>query len=70
VGRDGPPLIMGTNLARPAGGAGQQAYDLSIFGNKDVIAVDQDRLGIQGHVVSFDGTRLVLARPWPAGTWP
>jgi len=61
------PLIMGTNLAGPPGGAAQQAYDLSIFGNRDVIAVDQDRLGAQGRVVSFDGTHLVLAKPLSDG---
>jgi alpha-galactosidase len=61
------PLIMGTNLANPAGGAAQQAYDLSIFRNRDVIAVDQDRLGAQGHIVSFDGTHLVLAKPLAGG---
>jgi len=61
------PLIMGTNLADPSGGAGQQAYDLSVFGNRDVIAVDQDRLGVQGRVVSFDGTHLVLAKPLAGG---
>jgi hypothetical protein len=61
------PLIMGTNLANPAGGAQQQAYDLSIFGNRQVIAVDQDPLGAQGHIVSFDGTHLVLAKPLANG---
>src|SRR5262249_51181459 len=33
------PLLMSTNLVNPAGGSAQQAYDVSIFGNKDVIAV-------------------------------
>jgi alpha-galactosidase len=61
------PLIMGTNLADPAGGAAQQAYDMSIFGNRDVIAVDQDPLGKQGHIVSFDGTHLILAKPLADG---
>jgi alpha-galactosidase len=61
------PLIMGTNLVSPAGGAQQQAYDLSIFGNRQVIAVDQDPLGAQGRIVSFDGTHLVLAKPLADG---
>jgi hypothetical protein len=61
------PLIMGTNLADPSGGAAQQAYDMAIFGNKNVIAVDQDPLGAQGHIVSFDGTHLVLAKPLADG---
>jgi len=42
--------------------ATQDAYLLSIFANKDVIAVDQDPLGKQAEIVSFDGTRLVLAK--------
>jgi alpha-galactosidase len=61
------PLIMGTNLASPDGGATQQAYDQSIFGNTDVIAVDQDPLGAQGHIVSFDGTHQILAKPLAGG---
>jgi len=40
---------------------------MAIFGNKDVIAVDQDPLGRQASIVSFDGTHLVLAKPLAGG---
>jgi alpha-galactosidase len=61
------PLIIGTTLVSPAGRATRQAYDLSIYGNTEVIAVDQDPLGRQASVASFDGSHLVLARPLANG---
>jgi hypothetical protein len=68
------PLLMSTNMcasdcgspsvaARPA----QLAYDVSIFGNRRVIGVDQDRLGKAGRIVSFDGSHLIMARPLSNG---
>ena len=55
-----------TQLLPPATAA-QEAYDLSIFGNTDVIAIDQDPLGKQGSIVSFDGTHLIPAKPLANG---
>ena len=51
----------------PAATTAQEQYDLAIFGNKAVIAVDQDPLGKQGTIVSFDGTHLVMAKPLANG---
>jgi alpha-galactosidase len=50
------PLLVGTDLrkASPA--------TMAIYLNKDVIAVDQDSLGVQGRVISTDGTHLVFAK--------
>ena len=55
------PLLAGTDLreATPA--------TMAIYLNRDVIAVDQDRLGIQGRVVKTDGTHLVFAKPLANG---
>jgi alpha-galactosidase len=55
------PLIAGTDLrtATPA--------TLSLYGNKDVIAVDQDPLGRQGTEVSATGGLDVLAKPLANG---
>jgi hypothetical protein len=68
------PLLMSTNLCASSCGAptapastAQLAYDVSIFGNRRVIAVDQDPLGKAGRIVSFDGTHLVMARPLANG---
>lgn len=57
----------GISQELPAATSAQDSYDMSIFGNKDVIAVDQDPLGQQGHIVSFDGTHLILAKPLANG---
>jgi len=56
------PLISGTDLttASPA--------TLAIYGNKDVIAVDQDSLGKQGVEISSAGGLDVLAKPLSDGS--
>ena len=55
------PLLVGTDLreATPA--------TMAIYLNKDVIAVDQDSLGVAGKVVQTDGTQLVFAKPLAGG---
>jgi alpha-galactosidase len=55
------PLLVGTDLrkATPA--------TMAIYLNKDVIAVDQDSLGVQGRVISTDGTHVVFAKPLQNG---
>ena len=55
------PLIAGTDLraASPA--------TLAIYGNKEVIAVDQDPLGKQGTVVSSGDGHWVLSKPLADG---
>nr|WP_137813592.1 NPCBM/NEW2 domain-containing protein [Gandjariella thermophila] len=55
------PLLIGTDL-RKAGSA-----TLDILTNRDVIAVDQDPLGIQGQQVSAAGGRYVVAKPLANG---
>jgi len=39
----------------------------SILLNTDVIAVDQDRLGVQGHRIAKDGTSEVWTKPLAGG---
>ncbi|MFI9724258.1 NEW3 domain-containing protein [Streptomyces sp. NPDC052396] len=56
------PLIAGTDLRRAS------PATLAIYGNKEVIAVDQDRLGKQGRSVSMTGGRDVLAKPLADGS--
>jgi len=55
------PLLIGSDLrkATPA--------TLRILGNRDVIALDQDRLGAQATVVSSDGGHWVLRKPLAGG---
>jgi alpha-galactosidase len=55
------PLLAGTDLrtATPA--------TLSVYGNRDVIAVDQDTLGRQGRLVDLAGGLDVLAKPLAGG---
>ena len=55
------PLIIGADLRTISDDA------LSVLLNKDVIAVDQDSLGVQGRLVSQDGTSWVLAKPLAGG---
>ncbi|WP_243061870.1 glycoside hydrolase family 27 protein [Humibacter sp. RRB41] len=64
------PLLMSTNLCpgncgpdtTPATKA-QLALAVSVFGNKRVIAVDQDALGSPAHIAgTFDGTHLTMTR--------
>ncbi len=70
------PLLMATNLCpancgpdtTPATPA-QLATDVSVFGNRRVIAVDQDRLGAPAQIVgTFDGTHLIMTKPLSDGS--
>ncbi|MCA1222387.1 glycoside hydrolase family 27 protein, partial [Streptomyces sp. 8L] len=57
------PLISSTDLTKLSTSA------LSILGDQDVIAVDQDRAGVQGHQVYSDATYDVLVKPlWNGDT--
>ncbi|WP_274917280.1 glycoside hydrolase family 27 protein [Streptomyces sp. WZ-12] len=51
------PLISSTDLGKLS----PQAQ--AILGNREVIAVDQDPLGVQGHIVQQDGDAAVLSKP-------
>ena len=55
------PLIISTDLDRASPAA------LRILGNRRVIAVDQDRLGIQGHVVRRERGSAILTKPLAGG---
>jgi alpha-galactosidase len=55
------PLIAGTNIA------GASATTVSILSNKAVVAVDQDSLGKQGHMISSANGHDVLAKPLANG---
>ncbi|MFC4116932.1 NPCBM/NEW2 domain-containing protein [Nonomuraea zeae] len=55
------PLIIGTDLRKAS------AETLSILGNREVIAIDQDRLGVQASVVSDSGGLMVLDKPLAGG---
>jgi alpha-galactosidase len=55
------PLMAGNDVAR------MDAVARSILLNKDVIAVDQDALGQQGHRVARDGTSEVWIKPLSGG---
>jgi hypothetical protein len=55
------PLISSTDLTKISPSA------LSILSNTDVIAVDQDPAGVQGHIVQFGETYDVLAKPLSNG---
>jgi len=51
------PLLIGTDLRKAS------ADTLRILSNAEVIAVDQDRLGVQAQVLYDLGGKMVLARP-------
>jgi alpha-galactosidase len=55
------PLLIGTDLTKAS------PTTLSILGNSDVIAVDQDKLGKQGVRISSHGRLDVLAKPLANG---
>ena len=55
------PLISSTDLTKISPSA------LAILGNTDVVAVDQDRAGVQGHIVQFDSASDVIAKPLANG---
>ncbi|MFD9073800.1 NPCBM/NEW2 domain-containing protein [Streptomyces lasiicapitis] len=56
------PLLIGSDLRKVS----PETFD--ILGNKEVIAVDQDPLGKQGHVVSSTGGRWVVAKEMKDGS--
>jgi len=55
------PLIIGTDLREAS------ADTLAILGNRDVIAIDQDPLGVQAAVVSDRDGLMVLDKPLAGG---
>lgn len=55
------PLISSTDLTKISPSA------LSILSNADVIAIDQDAAGVQGHIVQFGETYDVIAKPLSNG---
>jgi alpha-galactosidase len=56
------PLLISTNLSTAS------AATLAILKNTDVIAVDQDRLGRQGTVISSSGGLVVMSKPLSDGS--
>jgi alpha-galactosidase len=57
------PLISGNNLANMA------PETLAILDNKDVIAVDQDKLGVEGFPYTTNGTVELWFKPLTHGDW-
>ncbi|MCO6006934.1 NPCBM/NEW2 domain-containing protein [Actinoallomurus purpureus] len=55
------PLLIGTDLRKAS------AATMKILTNRDVIAVDQDPLGVQGAPISTDGGRDVFVKPLKGG---
>lgn len=55
------PLLIGTDLRKAS------AETLKILTNRDLIAVDQDPLGVQGQVIARNGATLVLSKPLADG---
>ncbi|SEK57889.1 NEW3 domain-containing protein [Streptacidiphilus jiangxiensis] len=55
------PLISSTDLTHLSPAA------LAVLGNRDVIAVDQDRLGVQGRIVQHGAGYDVLSKPLAGG---
>ena len=55
------PLIIGTDLRTAS------AETLAILGNREIIAIDQDPLGVQGAVVSDRDGLMVLDKPLAGG---
>ena len=55
------PLLIGTDLRKAS------AETMKILTNREVIAVDQDRLGVQGAPISTDGGRDVFVNPLANG---
>ncbi|MGV9308944.1 NPCBM/NEW2 domain-containing protein [Nonomuraea sp. NPDC003727] len=55
------PLLIGSDLRRASG----ETFDILL--NKEVIAVDQDPLGIQGSVLKSEGGRWVVVKPLANG---
>ncbi len=57
------PLISGNDLANMA------PETLTILDNKDVIAVDQDKLGVEGFPYTTNGTVEIWFKPLTHGDW-
>ncbi|MEO5775102.1 MAG: glycoside hydrolase family 27 protein [Sphingomicrobium sp.] len=57
------PLMAGNDIAN------MDESTRSILLNKDVIAVDQDKLGVQGRRVVKDGDKEVWVKPLASGEW-
>ncbi|HEX6467839.1 MAG TPA: NPCBM/NEW2 domain-containing protein [Streptosporangiaceae bacterium] len=57
------PLLAGTDLRNPS------AATLAILRNRDVVAVDQDPLGVQAREMSSASGRHVLSRPLSGGDY-
>jgi alpha-galactosidase len=55
------PLIIGTDLRTAS------AATLAILGNKNIIAIDQDRLGVQGAVVADTAGLMAVDKPLAGG---
>ena len=55
------PLLIGTDLRKAS------PETMKILTNKDVIAVDQDKLGVQGAPISTAGGRDVFVKPLANG---
>ena len=55
------PLMAGNDISN------MDESTRSILTNKDVIAVDQDRLGVQGHRVAKDGDKEIWVKPLAGG---
>jgi alpha-galactosidase len=55
------PLMAGNDISN------MDESTRSIHTNKDVIAVDQDRLGVQGHRVAKDGDKEIWVKPLAGG---
>ncbi|WP_034157114.1 hypothetical protein [Sphingomonas sp. ERG5] len=56
------PLLMGHDLRKTA------PHALKLLENRDVIAVDQDRLGLQGRLVRRDGAVDIWSKPLADGS--
>jgi alpha-galactosidase len=57
------PLLAGNDLSK------MKPEDLAILTNKEVIAVDQDSKGVQGHRVAEEGPLEVWAKPLADGSY-
>jgi len=55
------PLLIGSDLRKAS------AATMAILTNKEVIAVDQDKLGVQGAPIATDGGRDVFVKPLANG---
>ena len=56
------PLLIGCDMSQ------MDPLTVSMFSNDEVLAVDQDALGVQGHRLQADGTSEVWVKPLADGT--